>query len=150
MLLPNLFQVTESISGSVVPLAMFLQSITFKRDENTLIADTFFSNRYILTYLLFSTLVLNVWKSGKSWNLKCAIVLSSVTQSRVLHVLQGEGLKGWFCQIYSSPYDPLYFSRHIRFERVFHLFISPQSPFPFYIHFYHLAKDDLFKNPQAN
>ena len=41
-------------------ITIFLQSITFKRDENTLRADTFFSNRYILTYLLFSTLVLNV------------------------------------------------------------------------------------------
>ena len=27
MLLPNLIQVTESISGSVVPLAMFLQTV---------------------------------------------------------------------------------------------------------------------------
>ena len=29
----------------------FLQSMTFKRDENTLIADTFFSNRNIQNYL---------------------------------------------------------------------------------------------------
>ena len=40
MLLPNLIQVTESISGSVVPLAMFFHRLPFKsfdtRDVNML------------------------------------------------------------------------------------------------------------------